>query len=126
MTASLRYQILCDGDVIGTSDFEERDESLGVAGGRFEPTAAYERVRHIFRLFLEAGANGVAEPDPAKLRAYEDVRATVVLAVHSATGKRLDGAGVVILDYSNEPDGSYEAEIYFATPRFFAQLAPLD
>ena len=132
----MRYQILCDGEVIGSSNLEWRDDSLGEASGRFEPTAAYERVRPVFRLFIEARADGESEPDARKLAAYEAERAKLVLSVQDERGQSLHTAGVAILDYSagvaagagagEDDPPPYEVEVYFATPRHFAQLAPLN
>jgi hypothetical protein len=125
----LRYQIVCNGEVIGSSNLEWRDESLGEASGPFEPTAAYERVRPVFRLFIEARADGESEPNAAKLAAYEREREKLVLSVQDEHGQNLHGAGVAILDYSataEAGDEPYEVEVYFATPRHFAQLAPLN
>jgi len=139
--ALLRYQILCDGEIIGSSNLEERDPSLGVAGGRFVPTGAYERVRPVFRLFIAARADGESDPDPAKLDAYEAARAKLVLTVRDETGKSLQTSGIAVLDFSAElpagaaaeaaaeaaePEDAYEVEVYFTSPRQFAQLAPLN
>ena len=132
MTATLRYRILCDGEIIGSSDLEERDASLGVAGGRFVPTAAYERVRPVFQLFIAARADGESEADAAKLDAYETARARLVLTLEDASGKALATSGIVVLDFAAElPAGAsaaqqedaVEVEVYFTTPRLFAQLA---
>jgi hypothetical protein len=122
------YKIFCDGELIGKSGLEERDESLGVAAGRFEPTAAYEKVRPIFKLFIAAKADGESEPDPAKLEAYETARAGLVLTVQDEAGKSLQTAGMTVLDYSEEGPGedAYEVEVYFSTPRQFAQLASIN
>jgi hypothetical protein len=120
-----RYRILCNGEVIGSSDLEHRDESLGEAAGDFEPTAAYEKVRPVFRLFIEARADGESEPDPKKLAAYDAARDKLLLQVQDADGRVLAGAGVAVLDYSEgKADGGppYEVEVYFATPRQYAQL----
>jgi hypothetical protein len=131
VTATLRYRILCDGEIIGSSDLDERDASLGVAGGRFVPTAAYERVRPVFQLFIAARADGESEADAAKLDAYETARARLVLTLEDASGKSLVTSGIAVLDFAAElPAGAsaaaqadaIEIEVYFTTPRQFAQL----
>jgi hypothetical protein len=103
--ATLRYTILCNGEVIGSSDLEDREPDLGVAAGRFEPTDAYARVAPVFRLFAEA---------------HEEARARLVLEVREADGPALQGAGVAIIDVPGEAEVG--VEVYFATPRGFAQL----
>jgi len=118
VSSTLRYRVLCNGEPIGSSDLEDRDESNGVAVGLFVPTPAYERVRPVFRLFIEAHADGESEPDVAKLSAYEAARADLELVVTDASGDPLPAAGVVVLDFST----ACEVEVYFATPQKFAQL----
>src|SRR5438552_8821106 len=100
---------------------------MGVATGSFAPTPAYERVRPVFRLFMEARADGESEPDVAKLKAYEAARARLELGVTDEAGKLLPAAGVAVLDFSAErPEAdAFEVEVYFATPQKFAQLPPL-
>jgi hypothetical protein len=132
VTTALRYRILCDGEIIGGSDLEERDASLGVAGGRFVPTAAYERVRPVFQLFIAARADGESEADAAKLDAYETARARLALTLEDASGKPIATSGIVVLDFAaelranataEEREDAVEVEVYFSTPRLFAQLA---
>lgn len=36
------YRILCNGEVIGTSRLEHRDEPMGIAFGVFQPLPPYE------------------------------------------------------------------------------------
>ena len=120
VSAALRYAILCNGEVIGHSDLEDREPELGVAGGRFEPTDAYPPFAHVFRLFAEAHADGENEPVPAKLQAYEEARAGLVLEVRDAGGRVLQGAGVSITDVAGE--AQLGVDVFFATPRGFAQL----
>jgi hypothetical protein len=133
--AILRYQILCDGEIIGSSNLEERDPSLGVASGRFEPTAAYARVQPVFRLFIAARADGESEADPVQLEAYEAARAPHVLTVKDERGKPLETSGIAVLDFSAELPAAataaeaadaYEVEVYFGSPRQLAQLAPIN
>jgi hypothetical protein len=132
VTKTLRYRILCDGEIIGSSDLEERDASLGVAGGRFVPTAAYERVRPVFQLFIAARADGESEADVAKLDAYETERARLVLTLQDASGKDVATSGIAVLDFAAElpanatpaeREDAHEVEVYFNTPRQFAQLS---
>jgi hypothetical protein len=126
-----RYRILCDGEIIGSSDLDDRDASLGTAGGRFVPTAAYERVRPVFQLFIAARADGESEADVAKLEAYETARAQLALTLTDAAGKELATSGIAVLDFAAElgPGASaeeradaIEVEVYFVSPRQFAQL----
>jgi hypothetical protein len=135
VTATLRYKIRCDGEIIGSSGLEERDPSLGVAGGRFVPTLAYEQVRPVFQLFISARADGESEADPAKLDAYEAARAKLSLTLEDERGRTLQTSGIAVLDFSAElPAGAaaaeaedaYEVEVYFTSPRQLAQLASID
>ena len=122
----MRYCILCDGELIGTSDLEGRDESMGVAVGAFVPTAAYARVQPTFRLFVAARADGESEPDAKKLAAYEAARDQLQLSVTDAAGAPVPASGVAILDFSGPGDeDALEVEVYFATPEKFARLAPV-
>ena len=98
MSATLRYAILCNGEVIGHSDLEDREPDVGLASGRFEPTDAYPPVAHVFRLFAEAQADGENESVPAKLQAYEDARAHLVLDAREVGGRVPQGGGGAIND----------------------------
>jgi hypothetical protein len=120
VSATLRYAILCNGEIIGHSELEDREPDLGLASGRFEPTDAYPPVAHVFRLFAEAQADGENESVPAKLAAYEEARAGLVLEVREAGGRVLAGAGVSITDVAGE--AVLGVDVFFATPRGFAQV----
>jgi len=66
----MRYRVVYDSEVIGTSDLAACDGSMGVIFGDFVPTPAYERVRAVFRMFAE----NCDDQDPARYESYYAAR----------------------------------------------------
>ena len=94
------FAIRCAGAVIGHSDFEHRDLSMGVVHGAFRPTDAYERVRAVFRLF----SNDHTEE-------YYRARDRLGLELVSLDGVVIPTDALHIVDFAREyGPGTYEAE----------------
>lgn len=51
------FAIRCDGTVIGHSELEHDDLSMGLVFGAFRPTSAYAKVRHVFQLLAQGRAD---------------------------------------------------------------------
>jgi len=107
------YLIICDDEPIGRIVNPGADHSMGVVQGPFVPFDAYERVRAVFRLFVEAS---LAEHDtPAKHdakemfeRYYQELDA-LHLSVTTADGRPIPTASVYVEDYLVElGDDGYE------------------
>ncbi len=100
------FSILCNGQLIGTSDFESADLNVNVLLGEFHPAVAYRVVAYVFALYLEALATD--PPDKAKLAEYAEARAALGLELQDPSGRPV-AASIVIFDESlmGDREGSY-------------------
>src|SRR5262245_17637548 len=116
-----RYRILCNGELIGTSGLESRDAGMGTAMGRFTPTAAYERVRPIFRMFAEAQRD-TGPADEHMLAKYYRSRDALALALEDEDGVTIPTTVVHIIDFMTEIDKTAsEIEVHICDPSFFEE-----
>jgi hypothetical protein len=108
---SVRHTVKLHGIIVGHSELEERDESLGRAWGRFRPALGYELVQPIFRLFSEAVPMPGGEPrDRDKLARYHAARDKLGLELVDAAGKSIPTSAIHIADYTVER-GTDELEL---------------
>jgi hypothetical protein len=108
---SVRHTVKLHGIIVGHSELEERDESLGRAWGRFRPALGYELVQPIFRLFSEAVPMPGGEPrDRDKLARYHAARDKLGLELVDAAGKCIPTSAIHIADYTVER-GTDELEL---------------
>lgn len=108
---SVRHTVKLHGIIVGHSELEERDESLGRAWGRFRPALGYELVQPIFRLFSEAVPMPGGEPrDRDKLARYHAARDKLGLELVNAAGKSIPTSAIHIADYTVER-GTDELEL---------------
>ena len=116
-----RYRILCNGELIGTSGLESRDAGMGIAMGRFTPTAAYERVRPVFRMFAEAQRDTGAA-DERLIADYYRARDALTLSLETDDGVMVPTTVVHIVDFMAEiNETACEVEVHFGEPSFFEQ-----
>src|SRR3954471_9411360 len=91
------------GVIVGHSDLEQRDASVGRAWGRFRPGLGYELVQPIFRLFSEAVPMPGGEPrDREKLERYHAARDRLGLELVDAEGRVVRTSAIHIADYTAE------------------------
>jgi hypothetical protein len=99
----VRHTVKMHGVIVGHSDLEQRDASVGRAWGRFRPGLGYELVQPIFRLFTEAVPMRGGEPrDEEKLARYHAARDKLGLELVDAEGRRIDTATIHIADYTEK------------------------
>ena len=99
----MRHTVTLHGVVVGHSELEERDESLGRAWGRFRPGLGYELVQPIFRMFSEAVPMPGGEPrDREKLERYHSARDRLGLELVDAAGRSIRTSAIHIADYTEE------------------------
>jgi hypothetical protein len=116
---TLRYQILCGGELIGTSKLEGRDPSMGTAWGSFTPSQGYERVRWVFRIFSEA-LSDTGPANQVEIARYYSERDKLDLTVRTPEGEVVPTSVVHIADFSGElGEGAYEIEVHLDDPSFF-------
>jgi hypothetical protein len=106
----MRYRVLYEHEVIGTTDLATCDPSMGVIYGDFIPTTAYERVRHVFRLYATAGTV-LGNQDEAKLNAYYAARDALDLRIESGGGFQCPISTVHVEDLSVEL-GEYRVMVW--------------
>ncbi len=100
-----RFDILAGGTLIGHSELDHGDPPMGVAAGRFMPTAAYAAVQ----------AQVIATRNGSQL--------DLTLRVLAPDGRELAGDGQVqILDFSPElgPDGMEVQVLGIESPTYAA------
>jgi hypothetical protein len=99
----VRHTVKLHGVIVGHSDLEETDPSLGRAWGVFRPGLGYELVQPIFRLFTEAVPMPGGEPrDREKLERYHAARDRLGLSLVDAAGEPIATSAIHIADYTEE------------------------
>jgi hypothetical protein len=119
---SVRHTVKLHGVIVGYSELEERDESLGRAWGRFRPGLGYELVQPIFRLFSEAVPTPGGEPrDQEVLARYHAARDKLGLVLVNAEGERIATSAIHIADYTVEQGAeALELDVLISDDGFWA------
>jgi hypothetical protein len=117
----VRHTVKLHGVVVGHSDLEERDASLGRAWGRFRPGLGYELVQPVFSLFTEAVPLPGGEPmDEDKLARYHAARDKLGLELEDAKGRRIATSAIHIADYTKRHgDGAIQLEVLVRDAEFW-------
>ncbi|MEP6621454.1 MAG: hypothetical protein ABJE47_19160 [bacterium] len=97
----MRYTVKLQNVIVGHSELEEVDASLGRAWGEFRPGVGYGLVQPIFNLFTQAVPMPGGEPmDTEKLARYHTARERLGLELVDASGQRIATTAIHIADYS--------------------------
>lgn len=116
----MRYTVRLHGVVIGYSELEDVDSSLGRARGRFRPGTGYELVQPVFRLFAEAVPTpGAAVSDAEKLERYHRSRDALGLALEDDAGRTIRTSAIHISDYSEQRGGGIELEVLISDREYW-------
>jgi hypothetical protein len=120
----MAYAVRLRGVILGHSDLELTDSSMGVATGAFRPAADYELVRPIFRLFAEATSETSAEPtDEERLARYYAARDALPLELVDERVRVIRTSSIHIADYSFESGpAAMELEVVIVEPKFWARV----
>jgi len=115
------------GVVVGYSELEDIEPSVGRARGRFRPGVGYELVQPIFRLFSEA----VPEPDgrvadAEKLERYHRSRDALGLSLEDDTGRVIRTTTIHIADYSDRKNGSIDVDILISDAAYWRSRARIE
>lgn len=118
----MRHTVKLQNVIIGHSELEERDASLGRAWGRFRPGIGYELVEPVFRLFVEAVPMPGGEPlDQDKLARYLAARDKLGLELVDAAGRSIRTAAIHIADYTaSRGQGAIELDVLIKDSEFWA------
>lgn len=122
-----RHTVKLHGVVIGYSDLEEIEPSLGRARGRFRPGTGYELVQPVFRLYAEAvPAPGAPVTDQAKLDRYHRSRDALGLQLEDDAGRPIRTNTIHISDYTEAADAGargLELEVLIPDRAYWARRA---
>ncbi|CAN5913242.1 hypothetical protein BH11GEM1_BH11GEM1_03770 [soil metagenome] len=107
----MRHTVKMHGVIVGHSELESADKSLGRAWGTFRPGLGYELVQPVFRLFSQAVPTRGGEPrDDFTLARYHAARDKLALHLVDASGNPIETTAIHIADYQDE-DGSLELDV---------------
>ena len=99
----MRFQIYSGETMIGQSDLDKLDPSMGIASGDFLPSESYKNVQPILHLYVEATANTI-DRDSEMLDRYYQERDNLYLSVKVPNGGTVPVQWVHIEDFSEELD----------------------
>lgn len=107
----MRHTVKMHGVIVGHSDLEQADASLGRAWGTFRPGLGYELVQPVFQLFSQAVPTRGGEPrNDFTLARYHAARDKLGLHLVDANGNLIETTTIHIADYQDE-DGSLELDV---------------
>lgn len=108
------------GQPLGVTRLEGRDPDKGMAYGTFLPLEAYNRVRPIFRLFVQALRGNGRTPDNELLTQYYRARDALHLTLESERGTTIPTVSIHIIDMRGIWDSEGCAiEVWIRDPDFF-------
>lgn len=117
-----KHTVRLHGVVIGHSDLEDIEPSLGRARGRFRPGMGYELVQPVFLLFAEAVPTpGAAVTDADKLERYHRSRDALGLSLEDDSGTAIRTSAIHIADYSAKRGGSIELEVLISDRDYWSR-----
>lgn len=117
------YRVMYAGQPLGVTRLEGRDPEKSMAYGTFLPLQAYERVRPIFRLFVQALRGNGRTPDDALLAQYYRTRDALHLTLQDDHGATIPTVAIQILDLRElwESEGC-AIEVWFANREVFHHI----
>jgi len=86
----MKYTIYYSQIIIGSTNLEHTDKSMGIAHGIFTPTKEYENIQNIFKLFAEK-----------KHEEYYKKRDALKLELHDENNHLIQTECIHIEDYSS-------------------------
>ena len=96
----MRHTVKLHNIIVGHSDLEHADTTLGRAWGAFRPGLGWDLVQPIFRLFVDAVPMRGGEPlDKEKLDRYHVARDRLGLQLTDAQGQVIPTNAIHIADY---------------------------
>ena len=115
----MRHTVKLKGVIVGHSELELVDESIGRAWGTFRPELGYELVQPVFRLFSSAVPMPGGEPrDQEKLARYHAARDRLGLSLVDANGTVIETTAIHIVDYLEEK-GKLDLEVLISDEEYW-------
>jgi len=97
----MRFQIYSRETMIGQSNLDQLDPPMGIASGKFVPSADYKDVQPVFRLYVEATTNASGQASEMLKRYYQE-QDRLQLTVRLPDGEGVPVQWVHIEDFSAE------------------------
>lgn len=122
-----RFHVFSGEKLIGYSDLEGQDASMGVALGRFLPSDEYSEVASVFRTWVRATAPQLeGRPhDEELLAVYCRQRDALSLSVRTSSGEVIRTEWIHITDYSDDlGEDGYELSVCLNERSVFERLFP--
>jgi hypothetical protein len=118
----MRHTVRLHGVIVGHSDLEFMDPTLGRAWGEFRPGLGYELVQPVFQLFVQAVPRDKSKKDKALLDRYHESRDALNLELTDDKGRVIKTSAIHIADYSEEPGGPPpELEVLISDSSYWAR-----
>jgi hypothetical protein len=107
-----RHTVRLKDIIVGWSDLEVAEPTLGRARGRFRPGIGYDLVQPVFQLFAQAVPTpGADATDPEKLERYHRSRDALGLSLEDDAGRSIRTSAIHIVDYSGNESAPLEVEV---------------
>lgn len=118
-----RHTLKLNSVVIGWSDLETVDPTLGRARGRFRPGLGYDLVQPVFQLYADAVSADGRTRDEAKLERYHRSRDALPLELFDSAGRRIATSAIHIVDHATQDSGPREREldVLISDPAYWAR-----
>lgn len=114
----MRHTVKLRDVIIGHSDLEQTDASVGRAWGVFRPGFGYDLVQPIFQLFSEAvPVRGGEVRDPGKLERYLAARDRLGLSLVNGEGEPIASSAIHIAEH----DGTFELDVLISDEEYWAE-----
>ena len=98
----MRHTVRLHGVIVGHSDLELMDPTLGRAWGEFRPGLGYELVQPVFQLFAQAVPRDASRKDKELLQRYHESRDALNLELQDDRGRVIGTSAIHIADYSDD------------------------
>lgn len=120
-----RHTVRLKGIVVGWSDLELAEPSLGRARGRFRPGIGYELVQPVFLLYSQAVPTpGADATDPDKLDRYHRSRDALGLSLEDDAGREILTSAIHISDYPARKGATLEIEVLISDQEYWRRRGP--
>jgi hypothetical protein len=115
-----RHTVYLQNIIVGHSDLEDADPTLGRARGRFRPGVGYDLVQPVFALYTQAvPAPDAAVVDQDKLDRYHRSRDALGLSLKDDTGREIRTSAIHIADYTDRRGGTLDVEVLISDREYW-------
>ena len=101
----MRHTLRMHGVIVGHSELEHTDPTLGRAYGALRPGLGYDLVQPVFRLFAQAVPRNGEPRNEELLQRYYKSRDALKLELQDAEGRPIHTSVIHIVDYTNDKGG---------------------